>query len=83
MKITITMDDRLLERIDKFADDNYMSRSGFISIASTQYLNQNEFISVVRSIGSVMKKIADTGNVDEAMIKELNMYTEMIKLLAE
>lgn len=83
MKITITMDDRLLERIDKFADDNYMSRSGFISIASTQYLNQNEFISVVRNIGAVMKKIADTGNVDEAMIKELNMYTEMIKLLAE
>ena len=40
MKVQVSLDERLVERIDSFADANYMSRSGFISFATCQYLNQ-------------------------------------------
>ena len=40
MKVNVTLDDELMQRVDNYADRNYMSRSGLISIAVTQYLNQ-------------------------------------------
>lgn len=40
MKVQITLDDKLVERLDEYADNNYMSRSGLISFATTQFLNQ-------------------------------------------
>ena len=83
MRATITIDDRLMERIDKFADENYMSRSGLITVACNQYLNQNEVVFVMRNIGSVMKKILDTGKVEPEMIEELNRYTELLKMITE
>ena len=36
MKVQISLDDKLVERADVFADANYMSRSGLISLALTQ-----------------------------------------------
>lgn len=41
MKINISIDDDLLKNIDDYADSHYMSRSGFISFACVQHL-QNE-----------------------------------------
>ena len=34
-KITISLDDELVKRVDKYADENYMSRSGLISLSLT------------------------------------------------
>jgi metal-responsive CopG/Arc/MetJ family transcriptional regulator len=48
MKIQISIDDRLLERVDKYADENYMSRSGFASLAMSQYLNQNDMLNLLK-----------------------------------
>ena len=47
MKLQISLNDDLLARVDKYADDNYLSRSGLISQALVQYLNQNEYIMAV------------------------------------
>lgn len=40
MKVQVSLDEKLVERIDNYAFANYMSRSGLISFATTQYLNQ-------------------------------------------
>jgi hypothetical protein len=37
MKVTITLDDDLMQRVDAYSDENYMSRSGLISFACTQF----------------------------------------------
>ena len=36
MKVNISLDDELMKRLDDYADRNYMSRSGLISLACTQ-----------------------------------------------
>ena len=41
MKVQISLNDKLMERADKYADLNYLSRSGLISLALTNYLKTN------------------------------------------
>lgn len=38
VKINITVDEDLLERIDQYAKENYISRSGLITLACTNYI---------------------------------------------
>lgn len=71
MKVNVTLDDKLMERIDVYANENYMSRSGLISFACTQFLNQNDAIRSIKEMGYLMKKIADNGSVDEETMKQL------------
>lgn len=42
----------MVERIDNYADANYMSRSGLISFATSQYLNQAK-IKDIKAHGGV------------------------------
>lgn len=81
MKVQISLNDDLLARIDKAAKDNYLNRSAFISIASTQYLNSAEMVSALRELSVCMKKIADTGAVDEetnAKLAELERFVALV-----
>lgn len=38
-KISISMNEQLLERADKYCDDTFQTRSGLISLALKQYLD--------------------------------------------
>jgi metal-responsive CopG/Arc/MetJ family transcriptional regulator len=71
MKIQISIDDRLLERVDKYADENYMSRSGFASLAMSQYLNQNDMLNLLKELTVAVRKISETGTIDEETKKTL------------
>lgn len=44
-KINISIDDELLKKADKFAKKIYTSRSGLISIALVNYMNNQEAIT--------------------------------------
>lgn len=74
MKVGITINDDLLVRLDKFADDNYMSRSGLISLAVTQYLNSAEASHAVRDLALTMRRIADNNCIDEVSRKQLEDF---------
>lgn len=80
-KVQITIDEKLLERIDNYADDNYMSRSGLLCLAAAQYLNANEVIGFVKDMSLAMRKIADTGNVDDETMAKLEDFERMSKIL--
>lgn len=48
MKVQISLADELIYRVDNYAEDNYMSRSGVISFALVQFLKQyDDVLSVV------------------------------------
>ena len=81
MKVQISLDDKLMERIDNFADNNYMSRSGLISFACNQYLNQAQVIGAVTEMSFAMKKIAEKGIVDHETMEQLEDFERLCKLL--
>lgn len=83
MKVTITMDDKLMARVDSYADENYMSRSGLISFATTQFLNSADVTRAVKDMAFSMRKIADSGNVDAETLKSLKEFETLAKMLTE
>lgn len=80
MKVNVTLDDALMERIDSYADANYMSRSGFVSLACTQYLNQMEAFRAIKEMTICMKKIADTGKISPEQMEQLEDMERLAKM---
>lgn len=80
-KINISVDDNLLERMDRYAEDNYMSRSGLVSISVAQYLNANEVITLVKDMSLAMRKIADSGTIDSDTVQKLEDFERISKML--
>lgn len=79
MKVQISIDDELLKRADSYAEKNYMSRSGLLSLALTQYLNQFQALNALMDLSNSMKKIADTGVIDDDTRMELE---DIVRLCA-
>ena len=80
MKVNVTLDDELMQRVDNYADRNYMSRSGLISLAVTQYLNQQEVILAIKDVSLAIRKIADTGKMDQETIEQFEDYERLSKM---
>lgn len=80
-KVNITLDDRLLEKLDSYADQNFTSRSGLISTAVNQYLLQQEVFSLVKRMSVVLDKIADNGSVDDDTLTELEDFHRVCRTL--
>lgn len=80
-KVQITLDDKLLDRIDTYADENYMSRSGLVSLAATQFLNTADITRAVKDLSLAMRKIADTGTVDHDTMEQLEDFERIAQYL--
>jgi len=80
-KITISLDDELVKRVDNYADENYMSRSGLISLSLTQYLNSAEVTKAIKEIAFAMRKIADEGFIDDDTKRQLEDFERLSKML--
>lgn len=81
MKLQISLNDDLLQRADRFAEDNYLSRSGLISQALVQYLNQNEYILAVKDLSVAVRKIAEIGTIDDESMKQLEEFERVVQVL--
>ena len=81
MKLGIALNDELLERIDRYADENYMSRSGLISLACTQFLNASEVTLAVKDLALCVRKIADNNEIDDESLQKLKDFERLSKLL--
>ena len=82
-KINISINDELLARVDNYADDNYTSRSGLITTASTEYLNARETVMLVKNLSLAIGKIAETGDVDEETLKMMEDFERATKIITK
>lgn len=80
MKVNFSIDDDLMRRVDVYADENYMSRSGFVTLACAQYLNQMEAFKAIKEMSILMKKIADSGKVTPETLEQLEDMERLAKL---
>lgn len=58
-KLSVTIRSDLLERMDLYANENGMTRSGLIAIAVTQYLNAVEAMPSVNKMLNAMAAVTD------------------------
>lgn len=81
MKVNISINDELMKRVDDYADNNYMSRSGLLSLAATQYLAQHEALQAVKDISLSIRKIAENGYIDEETEQQLKDFELFVKMI--
>lgn len=81
MKVNVTINDDLMKRVDEYAERNYMSRSGLISFATTQFLNGQQLVTAVQEMAVCMRKIADNGTVDDETKQKLQELEIVAKVL--
>lgn len=79
IKINFTIDEELTQRMDDYCDDHYLSRSAFLTMAVSDYLNAREASLAVKDLAFTMRKIADKGEVDEESLRELEDFERMAK----
>lgn len=58
-KINITIRPDVLDRIDKFCEDNNITRSGLFQLAVTQYINALEIKPDINKALALMGSLAD------------------------
>ena len=81
MKIQISIDDELAERIDSYAKKTYTSRSGLISIACTQYLMASELPLQINALTHACRTIAEKNELDPDTIAQLQDFERFAKML--
>lgn len=87
-KINVSIDEKLLQKIDDYADSHYMSRSAFFTYASSQILLTDQVYSTLDSLNSVIKEMhirmsSDPNYVaSEEDAKELEQFDMMLKMLS-
>lgn len=81
VKINITLDDELMRRIDVYAEENYLNRSSLISLATTQFLNSADVVKAVKDMAFSMRKIADSGKIDDESRRQLEDFERLSKML--
>lgn len=81
-KVQISIAEDLLKRIDTYAKSNYMSRSGFISMATTQQLNNFEIMRVINEIVFLLRKISENGKISKEQSKQLEDIELVMKMLS-
>lgn len=82
VKVNITMDEELLQRVESFADENYLTRSGLITLATSQYLLQAEASRALIDMSLAMRKIAESGTVSDEQLRQLEDFERFARMLA-
>lgn len=81
-KVQITIDEVLLERMDEYAQKNFLTRSGLISLLGTQMLNEHELTNEIKDISQCFHKIADTGKLDNETLQKLEDLEAYCKIVS-
>lgn len=81
IKVNITLDEELMRRVDEYAEENYLNRSSLVSLATTQFLNAADVTKAIRDMAFAMRKIADSGEIDEQTKRELEDFERLSRML--
>lgn len=65
MKISVTIDDRLLNKIDEFAESKFMTRSAFLALAADTYMNQQIVMEMLPKYLPDMMELAKVKQIQD------------------
>lgn len=81
MRVNLSLGDELVGKLDKYAKDNFMTRSSLVSFACNQFLTSFEVVELMRKATLCMREIADKGTVDEKAMKELEDMEYLLRIV--
>lgn len=80
-KVNVSIPDELLDRLDEYADENFMSRSGAITMMVNQYLTSRELQIQIKSMTASLQKLASNIDLTEEEKMQLLGFEQLAKAL--
>lgn len=56
-KLSITMNEQLLEKVDNFCEENFQSRSGLIALALKQYFDSRDLVQNFGKMSDMLSEL--------------------------
>lgn len=79
-KIQISINDKLVERVDEFCEKNFMNRSQVFSVAVLQYMNSYSMPGAMLELASAFKSIAKNGEISDDDKKKLEAFVTVAEV---
>lgn len=84
-KCNLTFPPELLQRIDDYCKANYMTRSGFVQMVSTNFLNADRMTRAMEEMTALVRRMAEehqkTGSVSEVDMQQLEDIERILKMI--
>lgn len=80
-KVSITMPDELLAALDEYADRNFTTRSGAITLMVNNYLTSRQMADSIRQISTALEQAAAGKELTEEQQMQLEGFTALARLL--
>lgn len=81
MKLSISINDDLLQEMDNYCKANFMSRSGLIAFSCTQFLNQAKAVKAMEGMALAMREAATKNECSPETLKQLEQYEQLVMQL--
>ena len=81
-KVNISVPIELLERIDEYADENYISRTAVFCLATNQYLVAAEMQKMFKELAKLFKKFQTSNEIDDEFRDKLDEFENLCTLLS-
>lgn len=80
IRFQVSCPPELMTRIDDFASSHFLTRSGLVCLAVSQYINAQRMGEAMEQIYKLLEKIADEKGTDEDK-EQLEKIHQMLKLM--
>jgi len=80
MKITMNINDELLERVDRYAKSHYITRTSVFSMGAHQLVLQDEVVLVLGQLKNCIASFLSTGELTQEQQEQLDKLDEFLEL---
>lgn len=80
-KVQISIDDDLMNKIDAYVQENFMSRSGFFSMLANNHFQALEVTNSLKDITLSIRKVAENNEIDAETSKKLEDFERLARVL--
>lgn len=81
MKMTISIDDNLAEKVKEYAKNNYTSQSAVFAQGARSIIMQDAIMNMFSEVAIAIKKISENNTMDEDSQKKLDDFMYFSKQL--
>ena len=81
--ISVSINDELLQLLDSYCDTNYMTRSQALTSAFVTVYRQQEAVSALNKVTSLLRDAVNSGQLSEDDRKEVERLEKKLDLLSD
>lgn len=82
IKFNVSMKKDIFDKLEQYADDFGLSRSAFITLACTSYINSQEAVKQMSEMNNLMRQIASNQNMNDVDTQnKLHEFETIVKAL--